>query len=177
MKCALVSGLLLTMAFAAAETAVAQTATHLTGSEIDRDLGRTADQPEADQVLRVLSIGGQYNLGFSVVHRARTGGRPIGPAAQHSAITEIFHFIAGTGTVVTGGSLDSAQAPVQDPLSGPTVLGSRIIGGANRGVGPGDVMVIPPNTPVQFTAVNSAELIYLVVRVDPQKLLATTPPR
>ena len=173
----LVVGLLLTLAPAAADRAVAQTATHITGSEIDTDIERTGDQPEADELLRTININGQYNLSFSIVHRARTGGRPIGPAAQHSAITEIFHFIAGTGTVVTGGSLESAQAQTQDPLSGPTVLGSKIVDGVTRGVGPGDVMVIPPNTPVQFTAVNSAELVYLVVRVDPQKLLAPAPPR
>ena len=36
------------------------------------------------------------------------------------------------------------------------------------------VVVIPPNTPVQFTEVNSGEIVYLVVRIDPGKNLAPT---
>ena len=163
---------------AAAPLASAQTAVQVPGREIESALQRTAEQAESDQPLRILNIAGQYSLGISIVHRARTGGRLIAPAAEHSAVTEIFHFIAGTGTVVTGGSLDAPQSATQDPLSGPTVLGTKIVNGMARAVGPGDVIVIPPNTPVQFTDVNSAELVYLVVRVDPANFVAAaqTPP-
>ncbi len=51
------------------------------------------------------------------------------------------------------------------------MLGTRISNGHIRAVGPGDVVVVPPNTPVQFTEVNSGELVYLVLRVDPHKVL------
>jgi mannose-6-phosphate isomerase-like protein (cupin superfamily) len=175
---AMVLAFLLVALFGAeAGPAKAAAAVHITGSEIDTALQRSAEQPDSDQPLRVLNIDNAYNLGISVVHRARTGGRQIGPAAEHSAITEIFHFIAGTGTLVTGGTLESPQQSEPDPLSGPTILGTRIVNGLTRAVGPGDVVVVPPNTPVQFTEVNSSELVYLVVRVDPQKVLATTASR
>ena len=161
---------------AEAGPAAATAAVHITGSEIDTALQRSAEQADSDQPLRLVNVDNDYNLGISIVHRARTGGRQIGPAAEHSAMAEIFHFIAGTGTLVTGGALASPQPSEIDPLSGPTILGTRIVNGLTRAVGPGDVVVVPPNTPVQFTEVNSAELVYLVVRVDPRKALATTPP-
>lgn len=167
-------GLLLAIVGAAgAGAVVADSAVDITGSAIDTALQRTAAQPDADQSLGVFTIGNDYNLGISVVHRARTGGRQIAPAAVHNEVTEVFHIIAGTGTVVTGGSLAPPQQNESDPRSGPTILGSRIVDGITRGVGPGDVIVVPPNTPVQFTEVNSSELVYLVVRIDPHKVLAS----
>lgn len=146
-------------------------AVDIRGPEIDTALERTANQPDSDQLLRLLNIDNDYNLGISIVHRARTGGRPLGPAAEHSAVTEIFHIISGTGTLVTGGTLDSPQPDTMNPVSGPGMLGTRISNGHIRAVGPGDVVVVPPNTPVQFTEVNSGELVYLVLRVDPHKVL------
>ena len=167
-------GFLLALAGAAgAGATVASTAVDITGSSIDTALQRTSAQPDADESLGIFNVGNDYNLGISVVHRARTGGRQIPPAAMHNEVTEVFHIIAGTGTVVTGGMLAPPQQNQNDPRSGPTILGSRIVDGVTRGVGPGDVIVVPPNTPVQFTEVNSSELVYLVVRIDPHKVLAS----
>lgn len=165
-------GLLLAMASAAgAGAAGSDSSLDIPGREVDNALQRSAEQPDADELLRVMNVNGDYNLGISVVHRTRTGGRQIAPAAVHTEVTEIFHIIAGTGTVVTGGTLEPPQQNENDARSGPTILGSRIVDGITRGVGPGDVIVVPPNTPVQFTEVNSAELVYLVLRVDPHKIL------
>lgn len=168
-------GFLLALAAAAgaAGATLAGSAVDISGSAIDTALQRTAEQPDADESLGIYNVGNDYNLGLSVVHRARTGGRQIPPAAVHNEVTEVFHIIAGTGTVVTGGTLAPPQQNQNDPRSGPTILGSRIVDGITRGVGPGDVIVVPPNTPVQFTEVNSAELVYLVVRIDPHKVLAS----
>lgn len=167
-------GFLLALAGAAgAGATVASSAVDITGSSIDTALQRTAQQPDADESLGIYNVGNDYNLGISVVHRARTGGRQIPPAAVHNEVTEVFHIIAGTGTVVTGGTLAPPQQNQNDPRSGPTILGSRIVDGITRGVGPGDVIVVPPNTPVQFTEINSGQLVYLVVRIDPHKVLAS----
>lgn len=167
-------GFLLALAGAAgAGATVAGSAVDITGSSIDTALQRTAQQPDADESLGIYNVGNDYNLGISVVHRARTGSRQIPPAAVHNEVTEVFHIIAGTGTVVTGGTLAPPQQNQNDPRSGPTILGSRIVNGITRGVGPGDVIVVPPNTPVQFTEINSGQLVYLVVRIDPHKVLAS----
>ena len=147
-------------------------AVDIPNSEIDTALEKTASQAVSDRQLRVASINGQYDVGVAVVHRARTAGRDIGGAAEHSQITEIYHIISGNGTLVTGGALEGTT-PRKGPnaLTGPSTDGSRIRNGHMRDVGPGDVIIIPPNTPHQFTEVTSGEIVYLVVRVDPRKVL------
>jgi len=166
--------LLVAMPAAGAGLAADGSAVDIRGADIDIALQRTASEPESDQVLRVMNIDNQFNLNVSIVHRARTASRPIGPAAMHSDVTEIFHFISGTGTLVTGGSLEAPQQVAQHPVYGPSILGTRILNGHIRGVGPGDVVIIPPDTPIQFTEINSGELVYLVLRVDPHKVITAT---
>jgi mannose-6-phosphate isomerase-like protein (cupin superfamily) len=147
-------------------------ATDIPNSEIQTALQKTASAPVSDQQLRVVSINSEYNLGVGVVHRAKTAGREIGGGAEHSQITEIYHIISGNGTFVTGGTLQDAKDRAgPNALTGPSTDGSRIRGGHMRNVGPGDVIIIPPNTPHQFTEVTSGEIVYLVVRVDPHKVL------
>ena len=163
--------LLVAMPAAGAGLAADGTAVDVRGADIDIALQRTANDSESDQVLRAVNIDNQFNLGISIVHRARTSNRPIGTAASHNDVTEIFHFISGTGTLVTGGTLEAPQQVAANPVYGPSVLGTRILNGHIRGVGPGDVVIIPPNTPIQFTEINSGELVYLVVRVDPHKVI------
>ena len=48
--------------------------------------------------------------------------------------------------------------------------GGKIAGGQSRKIGPGDVVIVPPDTPHGWSDV-SDELIYLVVRMDPKKVL------
>jgi len=147
-------------------------AVDIPNSAIDTALEKTASQAVSDQQLRVVSINGQYNVGVGIVHRARTAGREIGGSAEHSQITEIYHIISGNGTLVTGGTLENAKARKgPNALTGPSIDGSRIRNGHMRDVGPGDVIIIPPNTPHQFTEVTSGEIVYLVVRVDPRRVL------
>ena len=174
MKRMLIALLLVAMPAAGAGLAADGTAVDIRGADIDITLQRTASEPESDQVLRVMNIDNQFNMNVSIVHRARTSNRPIGPAAMHSDVTEIFHFISGTGTLVTGGTLQAPQQVASNAVYGPSVLGTSIRSGHIRGVGPGDVVIIPPNTPIQFTEINSGELVYLVVRVDPNKVITAT---
>jgi quercetin dioxygenase-like cupin family protein len=45
------------------------------------------------------------------------------------------------------------------------------VNGTSRKIGPGDVVIIPPNTPHTFTEITSDEIVYVVVRIDPHKVL------
>ena len=38
-------------------------------------------------------------------------------------------------------------------------------------IGPGDVVIIPPNTPHWFSEITTDQIVYLVVRVDAHKVL------
>ena len=93
----------------AAQHAPRGAATDVSKGEIEATAQKTATAPVSDQAIRVVSINNEYNVGVGVVHRARTAGRDIGGGIEHSQITEVYHVIAGNGTLVTGGTIADAK--------------------------------------------------------------------
>lgn len=129
--------------------------------------------PVSDQQLRVVGIDNQPNVGIGVVRRAKPSGAN---SIEHSEITEIYHVIRGTATLVTGGTAESPRASAPDSavvkvLNGPSTQGGKILNGVSRRMTVGDVVVIPPNTAHWFSDIESDDIVYLVVRIDPKKVL------
>jgi predicted esterase len=152
------------------------TATDVTNDDIQATIKKTASAAVSDQAIRVVGINDEYNVGIGVVHRARTAGPAAGNGIEHSQITEIYHVMQGNATLVTGGVIEnpresSPESMVVKVLNGPSTGGGAVQGGVSRKVGPGDVIVIPPNTPHWFSEIASEQIVYLVVRVDPHKIL------
>lgn len=56
-------------------------------------------------------------------------------------------------------------------LAGPSTGGGDIQNGVSRKVGAGDVVIIPPNTAHWFSEITSDQIAYLVVRIDPHRVL------
>ena len=178
---ALLFGVAIGNVWAQSETPPAQhqprgTATDVSRSEIEATVQKTASAPVSDQQIRVVSINGEYNVGVGVVHRAKTAGRGAGGGIEHSQITEVYHVIDGNATLVTGGTIENprespADSAVVKVLNGPSTGGGVVHDGVSRKVGPGDVTVIPPNTPHWFSEITSDQIVYLVVRVDTHKVL------
>jgi len=152
------------------------TATDVNSAEIQALVQKTASERISDQAIRVVSINGEYNVGVGVVHRSKTSGVQAGGGIEHSQITEIYHVMEGNATLVTGGSMDNtsefpADHPVVTVLNGPSTRGGPVQNGVSRKIGPGDVVIIPPNTIHWFSEITSDQIVYLVVRVDPHKVL------
>jgi len=152
------------------------TATDVTGAEVQALVQKTASVRISDQAIRVVSINGEYNVGVGVVHRSKTSGVQAGGGIEHSQITEIYHVMEGNATLVTGGTMgDTSEFPANHPvvtvLNGPSTRGGPVQNGVSRKIGPGDVVIIPPNTIHWFSEITSDQIVYLVVRVDPHKVL------
>lgn len=152
------------------------TATDVSRAEVEATVQKTASAAVSDQAIRVVSINGEYNVGVGVVHRSKTDATATGGSVEHSQITEVYHVIEGNATLVTGGTIQNAResapdSPVVKVLNGPSTQGGVVEGGVSRKVGPGDVVIIPPNTPHWFKEITSPQIVYLVVRVDPHKVL------
>jgi len=152
------------------------TATDVTKEDIEATLKKTPTAAVSDQAIRVVSINDEYNVGVGVVHRAKTTGKASPNGIEHSQITEIYHVIEGNATLVTGGTIENPRESSPDSmvvkvLNGPSTGGGAIVGGVSRKIGPGDVVIIPPNTPHWFSEIVSDQIVYLVVRVDPHKVL------
>jgi mannose-6-phosphate isomerase-like protein (cupin superfamily) len=162
------------VALLAASSAAAQgrgTATDVSTEEVQATVERTAGRTVSDQAIRMVDIG-SYNVGVGVVHRS--AGGPQG-AIEHSKITEVYHVIEGAGTLVTGGTIleprpSAPESQVVRVLNGPSTGGTSIEGGVSRRIKAGDVVIIPPNTPHWFSAIEG-KIVYLVVRMDPEKVV------
>jgi len=155
-------------------------ATDVKGEQIDAVVKKTAAQAVSDTQIRVVGIhdehNDEYNVGVGVVHRARTQGKQTPNGIEHSQITEVYHIISGEATLVTGGTIENPkesapESQVVKLLNGPSTTGGAILNGVSRKVTTGDVVVIPPNTPHWFSEINSDQIVYLVVRIDPHKVL------
>ena len=120
--------------------------------------------PTIDTQLRVVGIDDEYNVVIGALHRPHTDKSP-GGALEHEQVTEVYHIISGTGTYVTGGTIENAKESPADGdlvkiLDGPTPTGggSRWRESKSRA---GGWIVIPPNTPHWFSQIDSDQVVYL----------------
>ena len=164
----------LSIGLAVASPALAQsgTATDIPNTNVQALAKSMSAMPGGDELLRVAGISnGDYHVGVAVVHRAKAAN--IQASLEHHQITEVYHVMSGSGTMVTGGTMENLKETT-DPhtieVVGPSAGGGKIVGGQSRKIGAGDVVIIPPDTPHGWTDV-SDELVYLVVRMDPKKVL------
>jgi mannose-6-phosphate isomerase-like protein (cupin superfamily) len=150
-------------------------AIYVSNADIQSTLSRSSSASGSDQPIRVVDLGALgYNLGVGVVSRPKAS-TPSAPV-QHDDVTEIYHVIKGAGELVTGGLLVDAKPRSSDSASvrnvnGPSRTGTSIQGGHVRRISDGDVVIIPAGVPHWFSEIDES-LTYLVVRVDPRKVIA-----
>ena len=83
--------------------------------------------------------------------------------------------LAGSGTLVTGGTIVNPQRRTSTQeevtqINGPGVSGDSIQGGVSRRITKGDMVIIPAGTPHWFSEIQET-LTYTVVRVDPSRVV------
>jgi len=122
--------------------------------------------------IRVVDAGG-HHIGVGVLYRAEGQTQNT---AVHFKVSEVYHVMKGSGTLVTGGSVVNPKKRAADSIEvtredGPGVTGTAIQGGVNHELKEGDVIVIPAGTPHWFSKINGS-IVYLVVRIDPSQLIA-----
>ena len=155
---------------AAGEPAQNPTGVHITAGDLLATIANAPEGRVSDQQIRHMDAGG-HNVGVGVVQRPTTTTLS---AIQHHQQTEVYYVVSGRGTLVTGGELtDSrpldAEGVVVQTLTGPSAVGG-IEGGESRDVGPGDMFIIPANSPHGFSEI-SETITYIVVRVDPDQVV------
>ncbi|HEY6360582.1 MAG TPA: hypothetical protein VIX63_05735 [Vicinamibacterales bacterium] len=147
--------------------------TYLPKSEIDAYLKRAIDHNLTDQQIRHVDIG-KAHLGVGIVHRGRLTN-PEPAVAEHDLVSELYHVIDGTATLVLGPDL---VGMVRRPASQKTVRvqngpgnGAKAIrNGVTYELKAGDVVIIPAGTGHLFTKVDD-HITYLMVRFDPDKIV------
>jgi len=146
--------------------------TYVGNDEIEAYVQRAVTNQLTDQQVRQVDIG-KANVGVAVVHRGPLDN-PQANVAEHDLVSEVYHVISGSATLVLGPDLvgkvrrPSTQTTVR-LLNGPGNNATAIRNGVAHQIKTGDVVVIPAGTGHQFVKIDD-HITYLMVRIDPDKV-------
>ena len=147
--------------------------TYLSEGEIKEYVAKAMKERLIDQQIRDVEIG-KAHVGVGVVYRGKLDTPTPNSVAEHDLVSEVYHVIEGTATLVTGPDIaDMQRRPATQEtvrlFNGPGNNGSTIRNGVAHQLKPGDVMVIPAGTGHWFTKIDD-HIVYLMVRIDPDKV-------
>ncbi len=150
--------------------------TYVPNEEIQAYVKRAIANQLTDQQVRQVDIG-KANVAVAVVHRGKIDD-PNATVAEHDLVSEVYHVISGSATLVLGPDLVGmerrpANLTTVRLLNGPGNNAKAIRNGVAHQIKAGDVVVIPAGTGHQFTRIDD-HVTYLMIRVDPDKV---TPPK
>ena len=146
---------------------------HIPLSELQAYTKKAIDENLLDQQVRDIEIG-KAHVGIGMVHRKKIDGPAKDSVAEHDQVSEVYHVIDGTATLVLGADITNRQrrpATLRTVVefNGPGNNGSEIRNGKAYNLKPGDVVVIPAGTGHLFTKIDD-HIDYLMVRIDPDKV-------
>jgi mannose-6-phosphate isomerase-like protein (cupin superfamily) len=128
----------------------------------------------ADRQIKVVDIG-THNVAVGVLRRGKTQpGAPIG-AIAHAEVTEVYYVVSGSGTLLTGGTVENPKAAAADTeivkiAVGPSTNAVFKEPAQRRKVETGDMVIIPAGVYHGFTDVTD-HIEYVSVRSDPKHVL------
>ena len=126
-----------------------------------------------DQQVRDIELG-KAHIGIGMVHRGKLDKPAPDSVAEHDQVSEVYHIIDGTATLMLGPDITNRQRRPATQLTvrefnGPGNNGSDIRNGKSYDLKPGDVVVIPAGTGHWFQKIDD-HIDYLMVRIDPDKV-------
>jgi mannose-6-phosphate isomerase-like protein (cupin superfamily) len=151
-------------------------ATYIPKSELDAYTKRAVENHIVDQQVRSIDLG-KVQIGIGMVTRGRLvpGQGGAEAVAEHDQVSEIYHIIEGSATLLTGPDLiDATKRPATMKTvreqNGPGFSAKSIKDPVVHELKAGDVIVIPAGTGHLFTKIDD-HITYLMVRVDPDKVV------
>jgi mannose-6-phosphate isomerase-like protein (cupin superfamily) len=146
--------------------------TYISNTEVQAYVKRGFANQLTDQQIRQVDIG-KANVGVAVVTRGKINN-PNANVAEHDLVSEVYHVIDGSATLVLGPDLvGKVRRPAKETtvrlLNGPGNNAKAIRNGVTYEIKAGDVVVIPAGTGHQFTRIDD-HVTYLMIRFDPDKV-------
>jgi len=147
--------------------------TYIPLSELEAYTKKAVAEKLVDQQVRDIDIG-KSHIGIGMVYRGKLDKPAADSVAEHDQVSEVYHIISGTATLVLGPDITNRQRrPATQrtvvEFNGPGNNGSEIRNGLTVQLKPGDVVVIPAGTGHLFTKIDD-HINYLMVRIDPDKV-------
>lgn len=180
LKPLLIAGaVLMTMAAVYAQNVPAATchdcpATYISNDELQAYLKRAIAKNLIDQQVRSVDIG-KSGVAVGMVHRGKLDQPAPDSVAEHNHVSEVYHIISGSATLVTGADLvDAKPRPATNEnvrlLNGPGSNAAGIRNGVTHQLKTGDAIIIPAGTGHLFTKIDE-QITYLMIRIDPDKVV------
>ena len=147
--------------------------TYVPLSELDAYAKKAIAENLLDQQVRDIDIG-KSHIGIGMVYRGRLDKPSPNSVAEHDQVSEVYHVISGSGTLVLGPDiLNRERRPATQrtvvEFNGPGNNGSEIRNGIAYEIKAGDVVVIPAGTGHWFTKIED-HINYLMIRIDPDRI-------
>jgi mannose-6-phosphate isomerase-like protein (cupin superfamily) len=147
-------------------------ATYISVSELQAYTQKAIAEKLTDQQVRDVEIG-KSHIGIGVVYRGKLTAPLPESVAEHDLVSEVYHVIEGSATLVTGPDLVGKKRRPADLetvrlFNGPGNNSASIRNGVTHELKAGDVIVIPAGTGHWFTRIDD-HITYLMVRIDPDK--------
>src|SRR5690242_2556281 len=148
-------------------------ATYIPNEEVQQYVKKAIADKLIDQQIRAVDAG-KTNVDVGLVYRGKLEKPAANAVAEHDKVSEVYHVIEGSATLVTGPDLvDTKRRPADDQavkmLNGPGSNSASIRNGVTHQLKPGDVVIIPAGTGHWFTKIDD-HITYLMVRIDPEKV-------
>jgi mannose-6-phosphate isomerase-like protein (cupin superfamily) len=148
-------------------------ASYVPNDEIQAYVKKALAEKLTDQQVRDIDIG-KSNVAVGVVYRGKLAQPAPESVAEHDFVSEVYHVIEGSATLVTGPDLIGkkrrpATLETVRLFNGPGNNSTSIRNGATHELKAGDVIVIPAGTGHWFTKIDD-HITYLMIRVDPDKV-------
>ncbi|HZM61450.1 MAG TPA: hypothetical protein VFB85_16685 [Vicinamibacterales bacterium] len=142
-------------------------------SELQAYTKKAIEEKLLDQQVRDIEIG-KAHIGIGMVHRGKLDKPAPDSVAEHDQVSEVYHIIDGTATLVLGPDITNRQRRPATLLTvrefnGPGNNGTEIRNGVAHNLKAGDVVVIPAGTGHWFTKIDD-HIDYLMIRIDPDKV-------
>jgi mannose-6-phosphate isomerase-like protein (cupin superfamily) len=148
-------------------------ASYIPNDEIQAYVKKAMAEKLTDQQVRDVNVG-KSHVGIGIVHRGKLAAPAPESVAEHDLVSEVYHVIDGSATLVTGPDLVGkkrrpATLETVRLFNGPGNNSASIRNGVPHELKAGDVIVIPAGTGHWFTKIDD-HITYLMVRIDPDKV-------
>ena len=147
--------------------------TYIPVDELQAYVKKAIAEKRVDQQGRDVDIG-KAHVAIGMVYRGKLDAPAPDSVAEHDLVSEVYHIIEGSGTLVLGPDIIGMKRRPSDSetvrlFNGPGNNGSSVRNGVTYQLKPGDVVVIPAGTGHWFTKIDD-HINYLMVRIDPDKV-------
>jgi mannose-6-phosphate isomerase-like protein (cupin superfamily) len=146
---------------------------YIPAEEIQAYSKKAVAERRVDQQVRDIDIG-KVHIALGVEHRGKLDKPGAHAVAEHDLVSEVYHIIDGSATLVLGPDLvNKKRRPADEETvrlyNGPGNNADDIKDGMSVTLKAGDVVVIPAGTGHLFSHIDD-HIDYIMVRIDPDKI-------